>query len=413
MAILQYLIYFNAISTLLVPFVAVYMAGLHYYKWFTDKEYKENSREETIFPFGVFCIVAVISSVLSYFRNISVPMTLGFFIVLFGMYNYMVYLLTKQNATKVMKLFTSTSIIPAVVGVLQFIIFSIPALKNIALMLDLNYITFRIMIPFFGDVNNSFHAEWVSLKRVYSTFVNPNLYANYLIFVIIFGIYFAFSLKDKREKLYFSSLTIVNFVLLLLTGSRAGYLGILFGVLFYIILRYSKPVIIIAVICSTILLGYITINPDIIPRYDTIQASFADRISIWKAAYAYFVDHILFGIGFGTFGKNFILQYKHFVVHAHNIYFGLLSEFGIIGFLVFFWWIFQFVDRTRLLIKQKNKRMMSLWASLVGFFTQGILDYPLYGIQNLITFFIVICLMTAWIKQESPIDKEIEATGAK
>ena len=401
MGLVQFFIYSNVFSLVLAPFASVMMAGAYYYSLLKNPKKFISKERDILFSFSYFILIVLMSSALSENRKILLPLNFIFFLILFGFYNHSIEILQKGNARKALRVYVNSSIFPAGIGIIQFIFFNVKPLYGWALKLDTNFLLYKIMQIYSKDFVNTVYHQWVDEGRLYSTLFNPNIFANYLIPVIILSIYFTFHEKSKRKRSFYGILTITNIFLLSQTGSRAGVLGFLTGVFFYIILRYSKRVIFIAVILTAGFLGYLTQNPDIIPRYASMIFDFGDRINIWKAAYAYFIDHPFFGIGIGNFGRRFYAQYETMIIHPHNIYFGLLAEVGILGFMSFFLWIFKIVDYSRRLVKIKNKSMMALWASFVGIFSQGILDYPIYNVQTLLSFLFLLAIITAMTLEEN------------
>ena len=83
--------------------------------------------------------------------------------------------------------------------------------------------------------------------------------------------------------------------------------------------------------------------PQFFGRMQTVQsasqdASFTGRVTAWKVAFDYAVDHFPFGAGFygpqlpGIFNRYFPGEVAH---AAHSIYFQVLGEHGFIGLFLY------------------------------------------------------------------------------
>jgi len=175
--------------------------------------------------------------------------------------------------------------------------------------------------------------------RVFGTFENPNLFAEYLI--MIFPIVYGKILYSNKisKKILFGTLSLIMFVALLMTASRAGWLGFVFGLLIFVLVLNFK------IIFPMGILGLMAIPfmPDsIIHRIKTI-GSLSDssnyyRYSLWKSTIAIVKDFWQTGIGFGYLSFRSVTPYyiKNMApYHTHNTYLQVLVEFGVVGFVLF------------------------------------------------------------------------------
>ena len=176
-----------------------------------------------------------------------------------------------------------------------------------------------------------------------------------LLFVIV-----AFILMKQKSKLGF--LSIIIFVTIsLLIGERSNFAKVIISLIFFLIffekklLSFKKIIILfsILIICSIVIIksqtrqnrfygqffNYIKENGFI--EYLYISQNFAHNIT----AYKIFLNYPIFGIGIRNFNQECIkdlyndekLNYNkgRCSTHPHQYYFEILSETGIVGFLLF------------------------------------------------------------------------------
>ena len=175
--------------------------------------------------------------------------------------------------------------------------------------------------------------------RVFGTFENPNLFAEYLImiFPILYGKLMYCGKVSK--KIMFGFLGMLMFAALLMTASRAGWLGFMFGLVVFVLVLNFK------IIFPMGILGLLSLPfmPDsIMHRIKTI-GSLSDssnyyRYSLWKSTAAIIKDFWESGIGLGYLSFRAVTPYyiKNMApYHTHNTYLQVLVEFGVIGFILF------------------------------------------------------------------------------
>ncbi len=179
--------------------------------------------------------------------------------------------------------------------------------------------------------------------------------ANYLAMLIDMFLYFPIvQLINKRKiklKLIYSIIIIVFIASLILTGSRAGFLGFLF-ILFAIIRKYYKTNFIkivgalslIAFCLDLFVPDYFWDRMETISNYEH-EESASNRLVEWDAALLLASKHIFFGIGPNNF---YLVSHKltgivvgvlpngesHGLV-AHNMLIQLLAEGGLMSVIPF------------------------------------------------------------------------------
>lgn len=93
-------------------------------------------------------------------------------------------------------------------------------------------VSFVAIIQFYGLFNNIFLS---ALDRPTSTMGNPIMLAIYLL--LLFFITLSFSIKEKRIvlKIFYIFSLLLFFYVILITGSRAAYLGLIMGVIYFLL----------------------------------------------------------------------------------------------------------------------------------------------------------------------------------
>ncbi len=173
--------------------------------------------------------------------------------------------------------------------------------------------------------------------------------------------------KEKRLKILYAVLLIINLTALFLTKSRANYLGFIAGSIIVIWLCYrsvKKFLITIGIlILGSIPVIYFTgVYHRFIQIFQFGEGTSVIRFFTWEKAWYLFSQSPLFGVGFGRFNDIFSIDWNLFDLgrlkgfpgfivfymknnfyynsgHVHNSYLQFLTETGVIGLgLVMLFW---------------------------------------------------------------------------
>jgi O-antigen ligase len=215
----------------------------------------------------------------------------------------------------------------------------------LSLVFLLIQISLGMKFTFYPDLNPNIFLDY-SL-RYPSFFQDPQKYAQYLSMTS-----FLFLMKTRKKASYFN----INFLIFLLilgaiflTGSRAAFLGLAFGIVLFIFtqkIRIWLFAIVIGLFASLLLVKY-SASLSLLNRTDDYQSSMDTRSLIWKNNLNIFFTHPLLGIGIGNL-HNYIVSHStdgYYIIDNEVIYHGtesgylqFLIEIGIIGFsiLLFF-----------------------------------------------------------------------------
>ncbi|MEW6545452.1 MAG: O-antigen ligase family protein [Bacillota bacterium] len=196
--------------------------------------------------------------------------------------------------------------------------------------------------------------------RVYSTFGNPNVLAEYLGLVIPFGLAGFVSQRRPQGRLLLASSLAVMTACLLFTYSRGGWLGLAVAVLVFVLFRERRVMWILPAVA---LLSYLAAPEVVLNRVASMvslkDASNAHRVGVWLASLAMLRDFWLTGVGLGHRAfMQVYAEYKlkgRFAWHSHSLFLEQAIELGIVGLAVFLWVIFT-VYRTGLHYLRPGRR---------------------------------------------------------
>lgn len=238
------------------------------------------------------------------------------------------------------------------------IIFSLWMLTLMITIIDL-YIQF-----FFGENILGYKSPW---DQRLSGFFNQELKVAHLLIGFFLPI-FSFFFKKKQKNIFLYIALILYFLILILTNERANIIrGTLMLLIFFTFNQYFK--IKIRIIFTILVLGIFSVMLFFV---QPIKARFIDELSAMKinknvinfvilsnygphylSSFEIFKKNKIFGTGIKTFRKSChnvsidkyysngsSLAKSGCSSHPHQIYFEILSDLGIAGFIIFFSFFF-------------------------------------------------------------------------
>lgn len=190
------------------------------------------------------------------------------------------------------------------------------------------------------------------IARVNATFVDPNIFARYLILAIVANLilnYYNTSTKAWTHVVYIGSL-LGLLGALAITLSRSGLLTLAIVLILMLILiprkRMIQPVGFLGLVGAVIM----AMRPTIWQRLLTFREGFgaldAQRQYLWKVAWEMFTDHPIVGVGLGGFQKMFLTHYLSFktaipdaegATLSHTTLLTIAAELGLIGLAALAW----------------------------------------------------------------------------
>lgn len=180
--------------------------------------------------------------------------------------------------------------------------------------------------------------------RVNATFVDPNIFARFLILAIVANLVLQSFEKEKEKRiLYYIALPIL-FGELALTSSRGGMLTLAMILVLAVILLPNRKIILgIGALGAAGSAIFVAIKPEVLSRILALTQNLNDtspqRLYLWKVGIAMFKDHPVIGTGLGTFQSVFLHDYAKFQTVAgatvsHTTLLTIASELGLVGLLV-------------------------------------------------------------------------------
>lgn len=191
-----------------------------------------------------------------------------------------------------------------------------------------------------------------NMSRVYGTFAHPNAFAfNLFFFFFVFFIQYIYNKNTRYKKLLSVYLSIV-LILILFTLTRSVWIGISVLIGFLLVLykrdKFSKYIL---AFFTVLFLFIMLVNYTPLKYYDFNDIKFIRRITtsettlsswqwrnkMWQEMTSYIYDSPIIGYGIDSYKTLREKQIKdaYESTYAHNDYFRLLIELGIIGLLLY------------------------------------------------------------------------------
>lgn len=168
----------------------------------------------------------------------------------------------------------------------------------------------------------------------------------YMAIVSTLCVIFFLSAKSGSSRLIWGVLTALFLAGLYFSFGRSGWIGFALALMLMSMIRFKRLVFILPLILILVVL----LVPAIGQRFSDISfnndvssgdSTFSQRLKYWQAALTIFRSHPLLGVGTGV-GRYVVGDYRGlYPVMIHNDYVSALLETGIIGFILFLFWHYQ------------------------------------------------------------------------
>jgi Lipid A core - O-antigen ligase and related enzymes len=188
------------------------------------------------------------------------------------------------------------------------------------------------------------------IARVNATFVDPNIFARYLILAIVANLILQFfHTKSKMKIVYY--VTLLGLLGALgITLSRSGVVTLAAVLLLMIFLiprkQIVQPIGILGIIGAVIVASRPTIWQRLLTFREGFGALDAQRKYLMRVAWAMFKDHPIFGVGLGGFQESFtthylwmktVIPYVQGVTLSHTTILTIAGELGVMGLAALAW----------------------------------------------------------------------------
>lgn len=185
---------------------------------------------------------------------------------------------------------------------------------------------------------------------------------------------------------------------LVLTGARTGMLALIIVGAYYVLRSRLKIVWFLACVALACII-WIGMPQAYRDRYLTVKqyasggkldASNELRVRIWKAGWRMLLDHPVLGVGAGQFPTAYGTSYVG-VAHVawmnpHNLFLQVACELGVVGLIVFIYFVIQIVKQIRHLPRRESSPLVELnfqvatacGAMLIALMTISVVSHTLY-----------------------------------
>ena len=185
---------------------------------------------------------------------------------------------------------------------------------------------------------------------------------------------------------------------LVLTGARTGMLALIIVGAYYVLRSRLKIVWFLACVALACII-WIGMPQAYRDRYLTVKqyasggkldASNELRLRVWKAGWRMLLDHPVLGVGAGQFPTAYGTSYVG-VAHVawmnpHNLFLQVACELGVVGLIVFIYFVIQIVKQIRHLPRRESSPLVELnfqvatacGAMLIGVMAMSVVSHTLY-----------------------------------
>lgn len=256
----------------------------------------------------------------------------------------------------------------------------------VALIVIIQQIDWHVINNSLGPLMDFYRDHrWESERSVRSvgTSGNSNLAAAMLICFALISLYAMSILRKPWQKIGAFLIFILYCAAIWCTGSRGAWVGLVIGMIVQLWMTGHRKR---TVTITLAIMMFVYLFPQFIPRKESLYATIQVRLKVWITAFEIFKENWLVGVLPLHFGQLFAKMAGFYVWHAHNIFLGIASEYGIIGLGLFLALIFMTIHRARRWRKQANQKeekrlagmLLSLMIALLG---HGMYDYPIIAPQ--------------------------------
>ena len=246
--------------------------------------------------------------------------------------------------------------------------------------------------------------------RVTSYFDNPNTFAEVLVILLPLVLGLALSSKTWRGRIAAEAVWVLGLAALLMTYSRAGWIGFALSVV--VLILSTRPMLLLPLFAFC--LAAIPLLPSAVwTRITTItnmsDTTTSSRFPLYAAAWETIKREFLIGVGLGTDAlKLYIKNYRLYhgsapFVHAHNLYLEVWAEMGILGLGAFVGsliWAVKRGFRMAAACHRTAARTMTRAAAagLCGIALCGMADYPWHYPRVMVVFWFLFAMTLAGAK---------------
>lgn len=192
--------------------------------------------KKTLFyiPMSIYLVLAIISSFTSEYKHIAL---FGFYeryegLIILGMYMLLLFLAINLASSK-----KSLVILLGFLFVSSLILCTIGLFQYFGYDLFQSYIGRKLMLP--SKYFNSNVSVSMGKGTIYSTLLNSNYVGSYLTLTLPLIMSLILYIKNRKFKVGFSLIFLINFATLIGCNSRAGFMGFVASIIIYFVIRFK------------------------------------------------------------------------------------------------------------------------------------------------------------------------------
>lgn len=236
--------------------------------------------------------------------------------------------------------------------------------------------------------------EWIdaSLKgvitrRAYSVFMNPNIFAEYLVLVTPLVVSQFWAHRDGFKKFIYLMIAGLLLLNMMLTFSRGGMVSIAVAAMVFLFFA-MRPLFVFLIPIGIFSINFLPekIQNRIYSIFNFADSSTSYRFKMWGITKDLIRDNPMVGVGFGhkTFKQEFELLIRSMpIFHAHNTYLEIMAEGGALGIVSFLYIVIgSVVNLFKSGMKSTDKYIrtisIGLLASIMGILTNGMTEHIVY-----------------------------------
>lgn len=241
--------------------------------------------------------------------------------------------------------------------------------------------------------------------RVTSTLDNPNNFSEFLVLFMPLCAAFAGTRKKQTSCVLLLMGLAFPAVALIMTYSRSGWISLMLAAFVYLWLRNKKlipifialAVLAIPFLPSTIITRLTSIVTGFFGSSGYIDSSAQHRLSLWQSVGYMIRDYGVVGIGLGP--SSFASLYPSYALvdgasHTQSLYFELILETGILGFVSFMWLALDSIKNCVITRRRAGGLTKSVLiacaASFIGIAFSCIVEYIWFYPRDLFAYFILL-----------------------
>jgi O-antigen ligase len=252
------------------------------------------------------------------------------------------------------------------------------------------------------------YVDYTWTERARAFFFTENNFGSYCAIVMIMVFALGLRTRSHGSRLLCYLMGLIGLVGLAATGSRGAWLGAIAGFVLVLIqnrrgvglkLALGIAVVIVSVVVTVTSLQYTALQRSTDLDTFTVET----RSTVWLAAVRLFLEHPFTGVGLTNYTELMpsAVDWSSTPAAAHNTYLQVLSEDGIIGFLLFFVPVFYLLRRNVKLAKESTAALL-VSAGLVVFLVHGLFDFQLATAPQCLLLFAVLFGLASQTLREPP-----------